>query len=67
MPFMGATNIAPIVFYDVEVFPNLFVLVYKREGCDCVKLINPNEDDIKEFVKFRLIGFNCRRDDTHLD
>ena len=57
---------APIVFYDVEVFPNLFVLVYKREGCDCVKLINPNEDDIKEFVKFRLIGFNCRRYDNHI-
>ena len=57
---------APIMFYDVEVFPNLFVVVYKGEGTDCKILINPSSDDISSLTKFRLIGFNCRRYDNHI-
>ena len=57
---------SPIAFYDVEVFPNLFVVVYKLVDQKCVKLINPDEDAIKELLKFRLIGFNCRRYDNHI-
>lgn len=30
-----------IIFFDVEVFPNLFVIVWKPQGKDCVVWINP--------------------------
>lgn len=57
---------APIVFYDVEVFPNLFVVVYKFHHGRKVTLINPNPDEINKLCKFRLIGFNNRRYDNHI-
>lgn len=58
----------PLVFFDVEVFPNLFVVVYKAEGKDQspVKLINPKPSDIEELIKFRLVGFNNRKYDNHI-
>lgn len=56
-----------IIFYDVEVFPNLFVVVWKREGSDIpVKMINPTPLEIEELMKFNLVGFNCRRYDNHI-
>lgn len=55
-----------IIFFDVEVFPNLFVLVYKPEGKDCVKMINPAPSEVEELLKYKLIGFNCRRYDNHI-
>ena len=55
-----------ILFYDVEVFPNLFVVVYKAAGKKPIKMINPTPNDITELVQFRLIGFNCRRYDNHI-
>ena len=55
-----------IVFYDVEVFPNLFVVVYKAQGRTPVKLINPTPTDISELMKFKLVGFNNRKYDNHI-
>lgn len=56
-----------IVFYDVEVFPNLFVVNYKRRNTDVVvRLINPTPQDIEQVLKFKLVGFNCRRYDNHI-
>ncbi len=57
-----------LVFFDVEVFPNLFVISWKYEGTDkeCVHLINPTSQDIEELMKMKLIGFNCRRYDNHI-
>ena len=57
-----------IIFYDVEVFPNLFVVVWKIKGKDhkCVKMINPTPMEIEELVRHKLIGFNCRRYDNHI-
>ena len=57
---------APIVFYDVEVFPNLFVVVYKFHHGDKVTLINPDAETIEKMCKYRLIGFNNRRYDNHI-
>ena len=59
---------APFVFYDVEVFPNLFLINWKFEGKDkpVVRMINPKPSDIEDLLKFRLIGFNCRRYDNHI-
>lgn len=57
-----------IVFFDVEVFPNLFLVNWKRQGKDkpVVRMINPSSEDIEKLIKFRLIGFNCRRYDNHI-
>jgi energy-coupling factor transporter ATP-binding protein EcfA2 len=59
---------APLVFYDVEVFPNLFLVNWKiaGEGKQVVRMINPKPSDIEELTKFRLVGFNCRRYDNHM-
>lgn len=59
---------APIVFYDVEVFPNLFLVnwKYQGEGKPVVRMINPAPYEIEDLLKYRLIGFNCRRYDNHI-
>lgn len=59
---------ALLVFYDVEVFPNLFLVNWKAqgEGKPVARMINPKPTDIEELIKFRLVGFNCRRYDNHI-
>ena len=59
---------APLVFYDVEVFPNLFLVNWKfeGEGKSVVRMINPKPSEIEELMRFRLVGFNCRRYDNHI-
>ena len=54
------------VFFDVEVFPNLFVVVWKMEGKDPIKMINPTSIDIEDLLQFKLVGFNNRRYDNHI-
>ena len=58
----------PIAFYDVEVYPNLFVVVYKVKGeKEKHVLVNPSPIDISNMVNsYRLVGFNCRRYDNHI-
>lgn len=58
----------PLVFYDIEVFPNLFLVNWKvqGEGKPVVRMINPSPSDIEDLIKYNLIGFNCRRYDNHL-
>lgn len=58
----------PIVFYDVEVFPNLFLVNWKKEGRDnpVVRMINPKPHEIEELLSLKLVGFNCRRYDNHI-
>lgn len=55
-------------FYDVEVFPNLFILVYKQYGRpeSKVTLINPTREQVAAFVERPLVGFNNRRYDNHI-
>ena len=57
-----------IIFYDVEVFPNLFLVNWKLKGKEnkVVRMINPSPTDIEELTHYRLIGFNCRRYDNHI-
>lgn len=57
-----------LVFYDVEVFPNLFLVNYKiqGEGKPVVRLINPTPAEIENLLKFKLVGFNCRRYDNQI-
>lgn len=57
-----------LVFYDVEVFPNLFLVNWKFQGKDkpVVRMINPTPKDIEDILRFNLVGFNCRRYDNHI-
>lgn len=57
-----------IVFFDVEVFPNLFLVNWKfeGEGNQVVRMINPTSQEIEKLMSMKLIGFNCRRYDNHI-
>ena len=62
------TESAQMVFYDIEVFPNLLLVNWKirGEGHKIVRMINPKPEEIEDLLKFRLVGFNCRRYDNHI-
>jgi len=57
-----------LIFYDVEVFPNLFLVNWKvaGEGKPVVRMINPTPTEIEDLLRFKLVGFNCRRYDNHI-
>jgi len=56
-----------IVFYDVEVYPNLFVICWKFEGdASMVKMINPSAQDVEKLFQYKLVGFYNRRYDNHI-
>lgn len=57
----------PIVFFDVEVYPNLFVVCWKSEKSDTVvRMINPTAKEIEPLLNEKLVGFNNRRYDNHI-
>ena len=57
-----------MIFYDAEVFPNLFIVCWKAagEGVPVVRMINPSPAEIENLMRFRLVGFNCRKYDNHI-
>lgn len=56
-----------LVFFDVEVYKNLFVICWKFRGApDTVRMVNPKPEDIEPLLKMKLVGFNCRRYDNHI-
>lgn len=58
---------APLVFFDVEVYPNLFVVCWKYQGDNSVvRMINPSSVDVEGLFSFKLVGFNNRRYDNHI-
>lgn len=64
----NASETDELVFYDVEVFPNLFLVNYKfaGEGKPVVRLINPGPAQIEELMRHKLVGFNNRSYDNHM-
>lgn len=62
------TKESSLVFYDIEVFPNLFLVNWKieGEGKPVVRMINPKPSDIENLMRFKLVGFNNRRYDNHI-
>lgn len=57
----------PVVFYDVEVFSNLFVVCWKVHGIDTVaSMVNPTPEELEPLLKKKLVGFNNRRYDNHI-
>lgn len=57
-----------LVFYDIEVFPNLFIVNWKIKGKEnpIIRMINPSAKDIEDMLQYRVIGFNNRRYDNHI-
>lgn len=60
----------PHIIYDVEVFPNLFVVCWKYRGApeeSIVDMVNPTPQEIEHLVSnYRLEGFYVRRYDNHM-
>lgn len=58
----------PIVIFDVEVKPNLFLVCWKYKGPNypVVRWYNPSPEEIEELCENRLIGFNNRKYDNHI-
>lgn len=56
-----------IVFFDIEIFPNLFVICFKVQGSEEVlRLINPTAEEVRQLLKMPLVGFNNRDYDNHM-
>ena len=55
-----------LVFFDVEVFPNFFGVVWMTDTSDPVKMINPSGKDIERLCQRKLVGFNNREYDNHI-
>ena len=63
----GVDGSGDIVFFDVEVFPNLFVICWKLKGDHKpVSMVNPTPVDVEKLLKFKLVGFNNRKYDNHI-
>lgn len=62
------TDDGDLVFFDVEVFPNLFVVVWKIRGekNKPVRMINPTAKEVEQLFSMKLVGFNNRRYDNHI-
>ena len=63
-----ASDEKPIIFLDCEVFPNLFLVNWKKQGGGnkVVRMINPSSKEIENILKYRIVGFNNRRYDNHI-
>lgn len=56
-----------LVFFDVEVFPNLFIVCWKFENNEQItRMINPSSSELEPLLNMKLIGFNNRRYDNHI-
>lgn len=57
-----------LVFFDCEVFPNLFIINWKVQGKGnpVIRMINPKPEEVEELLKYNLVGYNCRRYDNHI-
>ena len=64
---LKAAEANEIIFYDVEVFPNLFVVCWKVRGSgNVVKMINPKPSELEPLIGRKLVGFNNRNYDNHI-
>lgn len=56
-----------LVFYDVEVYSNLFVVCWKYQGdSNVIRMINPTAQEVEKLFGLKLVGFNNRRYDNHI-
>jgi len=63
----GLDENAPLVFFDVEVYPNLFIVCWKAQNSPTVvRMVNPEAADLEPLLQMKLVGFNNRRYDNHI-
>lgn len=56
-----------LVIFDVEVYPNLFVVCWSYEDSDVVvEMINPSAQEMESLMQMKLVGFNNKRYDNHM-
>lgn len=57
-----------LVFFDVEVFPNLLLVCWKFQGkgMPIYRMFNPSPMMLDGLLKLRLVGFNNRGYDNHI-
>ena len=56
-----------LVFFDIEVYPNLVLICWKFAGDEKVEcMLNPTPQQIEWLLKKKLVGFNCRNYDNHI-
>lgn len=56
-----------LVYFDLEVYPNLFVVCWKFENDPTiVRMINPTAQEVEDLFRLKLVGFNNRRYDNHI-
>lgn len=57
-----------LAFFDIEIYPNLFLLCYNvNDGDQVIKMFNPSSTEVENFIKkYKIIGFNNRKYDNHL-
>ena len=56
-----------LTFFDVEVFPNMFMVCFMKSDSDIVKTwINPPRQNIMTLLDENLVGFNNRKYDNHI-
>ena len=60
-------DLQPLTFFDVEVYPNLFIVCWMDEDSDIVvRMVNPEPHEIEPLFHKKLVGFNNRRYDNHI-
>ena len=67
-PKISASTEDDLVFYDVEVFKNFFLICYKMRGSgrNFVTLVNPTPQEVGKLFDLKLVGFNNKRYDDHI-
>ena len=56
-----------LVIFDVETFPNLFLINWKFRGAPTMnRMINPKPHEVEALFKLKLVGFNNRLYDNHM-
>lgn len=64
----GYGDDSDLVFFDVEVVPNVFLICWKKAGPgqQIIRMFNPKPEEVENLKKFKLVGFNNRKYDNHM-
>lgn len=67
-PRILVNDATDLVFYDVEVYPNLFLVCHKIRGVGkkIIAMVNPTPAEIGAVFDFKLVGYNNKRYDDHM-
>lgn len=55
-----------LTFYDIECFPNLLVICFRKINDEMTKWINPTPEQVESMMEEPLVGFNNRMYDNHI-